>query len=90
MVKPSPLDNRDTSKIAWTRYRRLMKGMALVSFGAVVLALGWLRFTMPAPIRYSPQVCAMRPRSVLWRALSLDPSTFWQRPACRRSPNLRN
>ena len=46
MVKPSPLDNSDTSKIAWTRYRRLMKGMAIVSFGAVVLALGWLRFTM--------------------------------------------
>ena len=46
MVKPSPLDNRDTSDIAWARYRRLMKGMAIVSFGAVVLALGWLRFTM--------------------------------------------
>lgn len=46
MAKPSPLDNRDTSKIAWARYRRLMKGMALVSFGAVVIALGWLRFTM--------------------------------------------
>ncbi|WP_447759978.1 hypothetical protein [Sphingopyxis panaciterrae] len=46
MVKRSPLDNSDTSKVAWARYRRLMKGMALVSFGAVVLALGWLRFTM--------------------------------------------
>ena len=46
MVKPSPLDDRDTSDIAWARYRRLMKGMAIVSFGAVVLALGWLRFTM--------------------------------------------
>ena len=43
MVKPSPLDNRDTSNIAWTRYRRLMKGMTLVSFAAVLLALGWLR-----------------------------------------------
>ena len=34
------------SNIAWTRYRRLMKGMALVSLLAVVGALGWLRFTM--------------------------------------------
>ncbi|ALH78873.1 hypothetical protein [Sphingopyxis macrogoltabida] len=46
MVKRSPLDNRDTSQVAWARYRRLMKGMALVSFGAVLLALGWLRYTM--------------------------------------------
>src|SRR3546814_134061 len=46
MVKRSPLDNRDTSNVAWARYRRLMKGMALVSLLAVVGALGWLRFTM--------------------------------------------
>ena len=46
MVRPSPLDDRDTSNVAWGRYRRLMKGMALVSFGAVVLALGWLRYTI--------------------------------------------
>ena len=46
MVKPSPLDDRSTSDIAWARYRRLMKGMAIMSFGAVILALGWLRFTM--------------------------------------------
>ena len=46
MVKPSPLDDGDTSKVAWARYRRLMKGMALVSLLAVVGALGWLRFTM--------------------------------------------
>ena len=46
MVRRSPLDNRDTSKIAWARYRRLMKGMALVSLVAVVGALGWLRFSM--------------------------------------------
>jgi len=46
MVKPSPLDDRDTSDIAWARYRRLMKGMVVVSFGAVALALGWLRYTM--------------------------------------------
>ena len=45
-VKPSPLDDGDTSKVAWARYRRLMKGMALVSLVAVVGALGWLRFTM--------------------------------------------
>ena len=46
MVKPSPLDNSDTSKIAWARYRRLMRDMALVSLLAVVGALGWLRFSM--------------------------------------------
>ena len=36
MVKRSPLDDGDTSKVAWARYRRLMKGMALVSLIAVV------------------------------------------------------
>ena len=46
MVKRSPLDDSITSSVAWGRYRRLMKGMAIVSFAAVVLALGWLRFTM--------------------------------------------
>lgn len=46
MVKPSPLDNRTTSDVAWARYRRLMKGMAIVSFGAVVLALAWLRYSI--------------------------------------------
>lgn len=46
MVKRSPLDNENTSKVAWARYRRLMRGMALVSFIAVVGALGWLRLTM--------------------------------------------
>ena len=40
MVKPSPLDKDATSKIAWARYRRLMRGMALVSLLAVVGALG--------------------------------------------------
>jgi len=46
MVKRSPLDNRDTSNVAWARYRQLMKGMAIVSLLAVVGALGWLRFSM--------------------------------------------
>ena len=46
MVKHSPLDDRDTSQIAWQRYRRLMRGMALVSLVAVVLALGWLRYVL--------------------------------------------
>ncbi|MBL0914659.1 MAG: hypothetical protein IBJ13_03830 [Sphingopyxis sp.] len=46
MVKRSPLDNRATSDVAWGRYRRLMRGMALVSLGAVVLALGWLRYSL--------------------------------------------
>jgi len=46
MVKRSPLDNRDTAQVAWARYRKLMRGMALVSIGAVILALGWLRLSM--------------------------------------------
>ena len=46
MVKHSPLDDGDTSKVAWARYRRLMRGMAIVSLVAVVGALGWLRYTM--------------------------------------------
>lgn len=46
MVKHSPLDDGDTSKVAWARYRRLMRGMAIVSLIAVVGALGWLRYTM--------------------------------------------
>jgi hypothetical protein len=46
MVKPSPLDKDSTAKIAWARYRRLMRGMVLVSLLAVVGALGWLRFSM--------------------------------------------
>lgn len=46
MVKPSPLDDRTTSEIAWARYRRLMRGMALVSLIAVIIALAWLRFTL--------------------------------------------
>ena len=46
MVKPSPLDSQDTSRIAWARYRRLMAGMAFVSLAAVVLALLWLHFTI--------------------------------------------
>ena len=47
MVKRSPLDNRDTSNVAWARYRRLMRGMTIVSAAAVVLALAWLHFTLP-------------------------------------------
>src|SRR3546814_20534942 len=43
---PISLDNRDTSNVAWARYRRLLKGMALVSRLAVVGALGWRRLTM--------------------------------------------
>ena len=46
MIPRSPLDDPEAAAHAWARYRRLMKGMAIVSFGAVVLALGWLRFTM--------------------------------------------
>jgi len=46
MVKPSPLDNSETSRIAWARYRRLMRGMTIVSLVAVVGALSYLRWSM--------------------------------------------
>lgn len=46
MVKHSPLDDRGTSDVAWSRYRRLMKGMALVSLVAVILALVYLRISL--------------------------------------------
>ncbi|PKP96729.1 MAG: hypothetical protein CVT74_16170 [Alphaproteobacteria bacterium HGW-Alphaproteobacteria-13] len=46
MVKKSPLDSDETARIAWARYWRLMRGMAIVSLLAVVGALGWLRYTM--------------------------------------------
>ena len=46
MVKPSPLDKDATAKTAWARYRRLMRGMVMVSLIAVVGALVWLRFSM--------------------------------------------
>lgn len=47
MVKPSPLDSRETSRIAWARYRKLMLGMAFVSTIAVILALTYLQMTLP-------------------------------------------
>ncbi|WP_432768363.1 MAG: hypothetical protein HEQ22_13225 [Sphingopyxis sp.] len=50
MVKPSPLDRADTAKVAWARYRRLMRGMVLVSLLAVVGALAWLRVSMGAAL----------------------------------------
>ena len=46
MVKKSPLDSDETARIAWARYRRLMRGMTLVSLLAVIVALGWLRYAM--------------------------------------------
>ena len=47
MVKRSPLDDRQTSDIAWGRYRRLMLGMALVSTIAVIIALLYLHYSLP-------------------------------------------
>lgn len=46
MVRKSPLDSDETARIAWARYRRLMRGMAIVSLLAVIGALGWLRYVM--------------------------------------------
>ena len=42
MVKPSPLDNSDTSKVAWARYRRLMRFMMGVTLAVVVIAMALL------------------------------------------------
>jgi hypothetical protein len=38
----SPLDEPRTSAHAWGRYKRLMRGMALLTLGVIVLALGIL------------------------------------------------
>lgn len=46
MVKRSPLDDRTTSQIAWARYRRLMRAMALVSLAAVAGALLYMRWSL--------------------------------------------
>lgn len=46
MVKRSPLDDKGTSRIAWARYRRLMRGMTIVSFLAVIGALAYLRWSL--------------------------------------------
>src|SRR3546814_9667710 len=43
MVMRSPLDDNDTARTAWARYRRLMWGMAIVSLVAVAGALLYLR-----------------------------------------------
>jgi hypothetical protein len=39
MAKPSPLDDPSNSAHAWARYRRLMRGMALFTFGVIAVAL---------------------------------------------------
>ena len=46
MVMRSPLDDSDTARTAWARYRRLMWGMAIVSLVAVAVALLYLRWSM--------------------------------------------
>ena len=46
MIPHSPLDDPEQAAYAWARYRRLMRGMSIVSLLAVVGALSWLRFTM--------------------------------------------
>lgn len=40
--RPSPLDEPRNAAHAWARYRRLMKGMALLSLVLIVAALGAL------------------------------------------------
>ena len=39
MAKRSPLDDPRISAHAWTRYKRLMKGMAALTLGVVALTL---------------------------------------------------
>lgn len=38
MVKKSPLDDSRTAAHAWARYRRLMKGLGLLSLGVIAVA----------------------------------------------------
>lgn len=42
MARPSPLDQPDTSAHAWARYRRLMRGMAVLTLAVTLAALGVL------------------------------------------------
>ena len=42
MVNHSPLDDGDTSKVAWARYRRLMRFMMGVTLAVVVIAMALL------------------------------------------------
>jgi uncharacterized protein (DUF2062 family) len=49
MPRPDPLPRKaEASELAWSRYKRLMKWMALASAVAAVLAVGWLKATSEA------------------------------------------
>ena len=45
MVSKSPLDDPDTAAFAWARYKRLMRGMVIVTLAVVVLILAYLYFS---------------------------------------------
>lgn len=48
---PIPRPDLERTAIAWTRYKRLMRWMALAAATCAVLALGWLKATgSPLPI----------------------------------------
>ncbi len=40
----SPLDDPDNSEFAWSRFRRMLRAMALVSVLIAVIALGWMYY----------------------------------------------
>ncbi|GGD60233.1 hypothetical protein [Croceicoccus mobilis] len=44
MAGRSPLDDPQNAAFAWGRYKRLMKGMGLVTALTVTAVLGWLYF----------------------------------------------
>lgn len=45
MTSRSPLEDPDIAAFAWTRYKRLMGAMLLVTFAVVTLVLGYLYVT---------------------------------------------
>lgn len=44
MVQPSPLDDPVQAKFAWDRYKRLMKGMGLLTTAAVIAVCAYFYF----------------------------------------------
>lgn len=46
MVNPSPLDDPESARNAWARYRRLMRWMAWSALVAVIVGLAGLRLAV--------------------------------------------
>lgn len=45
IVSKSPLDDPDKAAFAWARYKRLMRGMVIVTLAVVALVLAYLYFS---------------------------------------------